>query len=271
MSSNVGAQGMPSWLPGGSAIPSAVAPAPAAAAEAVAAAPAPGADPALRTYAEWFAWARRNLTEPARCHAAAAAAVVALAEGQDHAAAARLAQAAALAPDASVRPISADRPTQAYATWYAFAHVDHGLDSARAHAYAAAATLAHARGADTGTAAATGAAAAGIGPAPAPAPAVHALPAAAPLAAGRPLTASVAGVLSIDSLVSDPAVRAIFWGGLALVLPFLIHWYFPFMPVVGLVLSMRAFGRSHQILALAGLAINGVALLLTAAIFFGLH
>jgi hypothetical protein len=84
------------------------------------------------------------------------------------------------------------------------------------------------------------------------------------------VTAAVAGALSIDSLVSDPAVRAIFWGGLALVLPFLIHWYFPFMPVIGLVLAMRAFGRSNPILSIAGVAINGIALLLTAALFFGL-
>src|SRR6266540_4038705 len=144
MSTNLGAQEMPSWLPAGSAITSAVAPAPAAAAVAVAApapaAPAPGPDPALRGYAEWFAWARRNLPEPARCHAAAAAAMAALGDGHDHAAAARLAQAAATASDAAVRPISADRPTQAYAAWYAFAHLDHRLESGRAHAYATAAT-----------------------------------------------------------------------------------------------------------------------------------
>ena len=38
----------------------------------------------------------------------------------------------------------------------------------------------------------------------------------------------------------------------------------------GLVLAMRSFGRSNPILSLVGLAVNGVALLLTAAIFFGL-
>ncbi|MEP7105787.1 MAG: hypothetical protein ABI838_08070, partial [Chloroflexota bacterium] len=120
------------------------------------------------------------------------------------------------------------------------------------------------------TAAATGAAAVELGPAPAPVPAPAAPAYAAPVTGGRTVSAAVGGALSIDALVSDPGVRAIFWGGLALGLPFLIHWYFPFMPVIGLVLAMRSFGRSNLILSLAGLAVNGVALLLTAAIFFGL-
>jgi len=250
----MGAQERPSWLPAGSAVPAAVAPAPAATVAA--------ADGPTRTYAEWFAWARRNTAEAGRCHAAAAAATAALSSGQDHATAARAAQAAALAPDAPSRPVTADPQTQAYAAWYTYASVDHGMDGARSHAYAQAASLAQARGVNVTAAAAEGARAAGLG---GPAP-VYA--AASPGLATRVGTVGLG--FSLGGFFSDPAGRACIYGVVCLVAPFVIHIYFPIMPILGLLYGLRGMGRSNPVLGLAALVINGLALLLTASIFFGI-
>jgi len=263
VSTNLGAYERPSWLASASAVPSAVAPAPAATVQ------APPPDISRRAYAEWYAWARRNTPEAGRCHAAAAAATAALDAGQDHGAAARLAHAAAIAPDAPTRPVTADPQTQAYSAWYAYANVDHGMDGAPAHAYAQAATLAQARGVDVTAAAAEGARAAGLG---GPTPAAVA----APVYAARPGRGVVSAVgtaglgFSLGGFFRDPAGRACIYGVLCLVAPFVIHIYFPIMPILGLIYGIRGMGRSNPILAMAALAINGVALLLTASIFFGL-
>jgi len=263
VSTNVGAQERPSWLASSSpAVPSAVAPAPALTVQ------APPPDAAQRTYAEWYAWARRNTPDAGRCHAAAAAATSALAAGQDPAAAARLAQAAAIAPDAPSRPVTADPQTQAYTAWFAYAQVDHGMDSAQAHAYAQAASLAQARGVDVISAAAEGARAAGLG---GPAPAYSAPPMGAADGPGFAARVGTVGLgFSLGAFFSDPAGRACIWGVVCLVAPFLIHIYFPIMPIVGLIYGLRGMGRSNPILGMAALVINGLALLLTASIFFGL-
>lgn len=268
VSTNLGAQERPSWLASASAVPSAVAPAPAATVR------APPADTSRRTYAEWFAWARRNTPEAARCHAAAAAATAALAAGQDHAAAARGAQAAAIAPDAPLRPVTADPQTQAYATWYTYASVDHGMDGAKAHAYAQGATLAQARGVDVTAAAAAGAYAAGLGgraPVYSPAPVYAAAPSGGSADPGLLTRVGTVGLgFSLGGFFSDPAGRACIYGVLCLVAPFVIHIYFPIMPILGLIYGLRGMGRSNPILGMAALVLNGLALLLTASIFFGL-
>jgi len=220
----------------------------------------------MRTYAEWFAWARRNTAEAGRCHAAATAATAALRAGQDHATAARLAQMAAIAPDAPSRPVTADPQTQAYAAWYTYASVDHGMDGARSHAYAQAASLAQARGVNVTAAAAEGARAAGLG---GPAPVY----AAAPVGATPGIATRVGTIglgFSLGGFFSDPAGRACIYGVLCLAAPFVIHIYFPIMPILGLIYGLRAMGRSNPILGMAALVINGLALLLTASIFFGI-
>ena len=253
----MGAQERPSWLPAGAMAPAVTAAIP----------PPPAADP-RRIYAEWFAWARRNTPDAGRCHAAAGAAVSALAAGQDHATAARAAQAAALAPDAPTRPVTADPQTQAYAAWYAYAAVDHRIEGPRAHAYAQAAVSAQARGADVTAAAAEGARAASGQPAPvyAAAPPVAAAP--APGLATRMGTAGLG--FSFGAILTDPAGRACLYGILCLVAPFVVHLYFPVLPVLGLLYGLRAMGRSNPVLGMAALVLNGLALLVTASIFFGL-
>jgi hypothetical protein len=222
----------------------------------------------MRTYAEWFAWARRNTAEAGRCHAAAAAATAALGAGQDHAAAARLAQMAALAPDAPSRPVTADAQTQAYAAWYTYASVDHGMDGARSHAYAQAASLAQAQGVNVTAAAAEGARAAGLG---GPAP-VYAAPPPG-IAPGASLATRVGTIgigFSFDQLFSEPAGRACFWGVLCLAAPFVLHIYFIFLPIVGLIYGFRGMAKSNPILGIAALVLNGLALLVTASGFFHL-
>lgn len=252
MSTNLGASERPSWL---------------AASSSSAAVQVPALDP-QRTYAEWFAWARRNTPEAGRCHAAAAAALGALRAGQDHSTAARTAQAAALAPDAPTRPVTVDPQTQAYAAWYTYAAVDHGMDGTKAHVYAQAAALAQARGADVTAAAAEGARAS-LGTAPA-----YSAPPAAGAAPAGPGLATRIGTFglgfSFESLFMDPAGRACIYGVLCLVAPFVIHIYFPILPVLGLLYGLRAMGRANPVLGVAALILNGLALILTASIFFGL-
>lgn len=267
VSTNLGASERPSWLPAGNAAASAVAPAPAATLQ------GPPASASQRTYAEWFAWARRNTPDAGRCHAAAAAAVGALDAGQDHAAAARLAQVAAMAPDAPTRPVTADPQTQAYAAWYTYAAVDHAMESSKAHTYAQAAALAQARGAEVNAAAAEGARASLAGPTPVytPPPAPGAAYAPAPPGPGLATRIGTFGLgFSFESLFMDPAGRACLYGVLCLVAPFVIHIYFPILPILGLLYGLRAMGRSNPTLGMAALLLNGLAVLLTASIFFGL-
>ena len=157
---------------------------------------------------------------------------------------------------------------QAYAAWYAYAAVDHRIEGPRAHAYAQAAVSAQARGADVTAAAAEGARAASGQPAPvyAAAPPVAAAP--APGLATRMGTAGLG--FSFGAILTDPAGRACLYGILCLVAPFVVHLYFPVLPVLGLLYGLRAMGRSNPVLGMAALVLNGLALLLTASIFFGL-
>lgn len=207
---------------------------------------APAFDP-IRSYAEWFTWARRHVEDAGRCHAAAGAALRHLAAGGQTADAAHAAQAAAAAP--TPEPPIADAPTQAYAGWHAAGILQLGLDNEHAHAAARAATDAQLRGATVEQAAAAGRAAAGL------------------VAQSQPVAA---GGLSWTALIAEPAVRGIGWGVLCLIIPFVAHFYFPILPVFGLVYGVRALGRGNPVLGMVGLAVNGLALALNAVIFFGL-
>ncbi|MHB8612816.1 MAG: hypothetical protein ACYDAL_10360 [Candidatus Dormibacteraceae bacterium] len=113
--------------------------------------------PEDRSYAEWFAWAKRGGAPASACHAAAQGAFQALSSGKDVATAVQWATAAMAKPPV---PVSADR--QAYCAWFSLANIDLNLDHHRAHAFATAAVHALDAGADATGAHAAGLQAAGI-------------------------------------------------------------------------------------------------------------
>ena len=113
--------------------------------------------PEDRSYAEWFAWAKRGGAPASACHAAAQGAFQALSAGKDVATAVQWATAAMTRPPV---PVSAGR--QAYCAWFSLANIDLNLDQHRAHAFGTAAVHALDAGADAAGAHAAGLAAAGI-------------------------------------------------------------------------------------------------------------
>jgi hypothetical protein len=113
--------------------------------------------PEDRSYAEWFAWAKRGGAPVPACHAAAQAAFAALSSGKDVSAAAQIAAAAMASP-----PQSVDAGRQTYCAWFALANIDLNLDQARAHLFSTAAIHALDKGADAKGAHAAGLEAAGI-------------------------------------------------------------------------------------------------------------
>ncbi|MGH7763404.1 MAG: hypothetical protein ACREOM_03175 [Candidatus Dormibacteraceae bacterium] len=113
--------------------------------------------PEDRSYAEWFAWAKRGGAPASACHAAAQGAFQALAGGKDVGTAVQWATAAMSRPPAAV---SAARQT--YCAWFSLGNIYLNMDQHRAHAFAAAAVLALDAGADASAAHAAGLAAAGI-------------------------------------------------------------------------------------------------------------
>jgi hypothetical protein len=110
-----------------------------------------------RSYAEWFAWAKRGGAPSSACHAAAQGAFAALSTGKDLATAVQWATAAMSRPPESV---SFNRQT--YCAWFALANIDLNLDQHRAHAFASAAVQVLDSGQDAAAAHAAGLAAAGI-------------------------------------------------------------------------------------------------------------
>jgi uncharacterized protein len=113
--------------------------------------------PEDRSYAEWFAWAKRSGAPVNACHAAAQAAFAALASGKDVSVAAQIAAAAMATP-----PQAVDSGRQTYCAWFALANIDLNLDQARAHVFSTAALHALDAGADAKGAHAAGLEAAGI-------------------------------------------------------------------------------------------------------------
>jgi hypothetical protein len=113
--------------------------------------------PEDRSYAEWFAWAKRGGAPASACHAAAQGAFLALSGGKDVATAVQMATAAMTRPPA---PVAASR--QSYCAWFSLANIDLNLDQHRAHAFATASVHALDAGEDAATAHAAGLAAAGI-------------------------------------------------------------------------------------------------------------
>jgi hypothetical protein len=113
--------------------------------------------PEDRSYAEWFAWAKRGGAPATACHAAAQGAFQALSSGKDVATAVQWATAAMTRP-----PVAVSAGRQAYCAWFSLANIDLNLDQHRAHAFATASVHALDAGADAATAHAAGLAAAGI-------------------------------------------------------------------------------------------------------------
>ena len=207
-----------------------------------------------RSYAEWFDWASTQFGDDQHAHVATQAAVAALQSGADAPAAISAGQQAANAPDASARPVTADKPTQAYAAWFTWARHKIGLDPQRAHLAATAGRGAQANGAPVGTAQAHALAAAGVGPA---------VVSSSVVGAG----AALGGLAGLSW--RDPALRAIVFGIVCLVAPF-VGFYFLVLPILGLVYSIRALTQSRFVFGIIGVVLNGLATTFTAALFFHL-
>jgi hypothetical protein len=110
-----------------------------------------------RSYAEWFAWAKRGGAPATACHAAAQGAFKALSSGKDVNTAVQWATASMSNPP---EPVSQAR--QGYCAWFALANIDLNLDQHRAHLFAGGAIKALDLGQDASAAHAAGLAAAGI-------------------------------------------------------------------------------------------------------------
>ena len=110
-----------------------------------------------RSYAEWFAWAKRGGAPASACHAAAQGAFKALAAGKDLSTAVQWATAAMSRP-----PENVSYTRQTYCAWFSLATIDLNFDQNRSHAFANAALHALDAGQDAGAAHAAGLAAAGI-------------------------------------------------------------------------------------------------------------
>ena len=116
-----------------------------------------GPSPEDKSYAEWFAWAKRSGAPAGACHAAAQGAFRALAAGHDMNTAVQWATLAMASPPGLV-----GQSRQLYCAWYSLANIDMKLDNARAHLFATAAVKALDAGADATAAHNAGAAAAGL-------------------------------------------------------------------------------------------------------------
>src|SRR5581483_1036306 len=110
-----------------------------------------------KSYAEWFAWAKRSGAPAGACHAAAQGAFRALASGNDMNTAVQWATLAMAQPPGLV---GAQR--QLYCAWYSLGNIDLRLPTPQAHAFATGAIAALDGGADAPTAHQAGLAAAGV-------------------------------------------------------------------------------------------------------------
>jgi hypothetical protein len=194
------------------------------------------AKPATHTiYAEWFAWARRNIQDGNRAHASAQAATTAIEAGGHPDAVAQLAQMAAEAPDAASAPIRADQHTQRYAGWYAWATLEHNLDSQTSHRAAALASQAQMQGAE---------------PAQAAVMALQAVGAPAPVLPGVKVP-----------LTKDPGFHSAVVGAISVGILF-VGFFFFILPVIGVFYALRALyvgvtrHQSRIWLAVVGLVLN---------------
>ena len=116
-----------------------------------------GPTPEDKSYAEWFAWAKRSGAPAGACHAAAQGAFRALAAGHDMNTAVQWATLAMASPPGLV-----GQSRQIYCAWYSLGNIDLKLPTAQAHAFANGAIQALEEGIDSMGAHQAGLAAAGI-------------------------------------------------------------------------------------------------------------
>ncbi len=116
-----------------------------------------GPTPEDKSYAEWFAWAKRSGAPASACHAAAQGAFRALAAGHDMNTAVQWATLAMASPPGLV-----GQSRQLYCAWYSLGNIDLKLPTAQAHAFANGAIQALEEGADSMGAHQAGLLAAGI-------------------------------------------------------------------------------------------------------------
>jgi len=116
-----------------------------------------GPSPEDKSYAEWFAWAKRSGAPAGACHAAAQGAFRALAAGHDMNTAVQWATLAMASPPGLV-----GQSRQLYCAWYSLGNIDLKLPTAQAHAFANGAIQALEEGGDSMGAHQAGLLAAGI-------------------------------------------------------------------------------------------------------------
>jgi hypothetical protein len=116
-----------------------------------------GPSPEDKSYAEWFAWAKRSGAPASACHAAAQGAFRALSTGQDMNVAVQWATLAMASPPGLV-----GTSRQLYCAWFSLGNIDLKLPTQQAHAFATGAIQALESGADSMVAHQMGLAAAGI-------------------------------------------------------------------------------------------------------------
>ena len=112
-----------------------------------------------KSYAEWFAWAKRSGAPASACHAAAQGAFRALSGGQDMATAVKWATVAMASPPGLV-----GQARQLYCAWFSLGNIDLQLPTPQAHTFATAAIQALDSGADSMVAHQLGLQAAGVTP-----------------------------------------------------------------------------------------------------------
>ena len=118
-----------------------------------------GPSPEDKSYAEWFAWAKRSGAPASACHAAAQGAFRALSGGQDMATAVKWATLAMAQPPGLV-----SQSRQLYCAWFSLGNIDLQLPTPQAHVFATGAIQALESGADSMVAHQMGLQAAGITP-----------------------------------------------------------------------------------------------------------
>lgn len=155
-------------------------------------------DDALRSYAEWFVWAKRAGADLSSAHAAAGAAVRASSVGAD-------ALAAAQAALRSGTVTAVDQLHQEYSAWFAVASVDLAYEAPKSHVFAGAGVAALHQGMDVKAATAAAEAAVAAPPAPPPAPPAAPVPVAEKTIEATPAAATEPVPVVAETVVPPPA------------------------------------------------------------------
>jgi hypothetical protein len=137
--------------------------------------------------------------------------------------------------------LAADAGVRTYAKWFAWANLEQKLARERSHLAAATATSAQNQGLSITEAAAAGLRAAGVAPAQLP---------------QQKASARRFGSVQTGALFN------LAWGVACLIVPFVLNFYFPIAPIIGLIWGARVVRVSRHPLVLAAIVVNVLALLL---------